>query len=616
MKIKYLLNKYRRALIVCVHLLLIVLAYLLSFFIRFDFRLSPQHLTAIVWTLPVLLAVKMPVFNYYGLFSGIWRYASIDDSLRIIKANFFASVFFAAAALMVFHQRFWFPRSLFVLDSMVCCLLVVGARFSTRLYKEQFRGNAARRIKRVLIVGGGEAGVMVLREYRNNPAMNIRVVGFIDDSPLKKNLRIQGVKILGTRHDIADAVGQYRVDEIIIAIPSAKGEDIRDIISRCRIPNVSLKIAPGLQRILNGELEVKLREVKPEDLLGRETARINEEEICSYIRGRCILVTGAGGSIGSALCRHIARFEPREIIFFDHNENNVYFLGVEFKTRHPGIGVHTVIGDINDIGLLRSVFSRYRPQVVFHAAAHKHVPLMEENLSAAIKNNVVGTRNLIYASHHYRVQRFVLISTDKAVNPTSIMGVTKRIAEMILQAKARVSPTRFMAVRFGNVIGSDGSVIPLFKRQIEEGGPVTITHPDAKRYFMSADEAAQLVIQAGALGEHGEIFILDMGEQIRIFDLARNLIMLSGLQPGKDIPISFIGMRPGEKLFEETLFDRERDHATKYDKIFIAKPDHFRAEFLRRQIKELERYARLMDSERIVEKIREIVPGFNGRSRR
>jgi FlaA1/EpsC-like NDP-sugar epimerase len=405
-------------------------------------------------------------------------------------------------------------------------------------------------------------------------------------------------------------VDTFKVDELIIAIPSAKGEIIRDIISHCQIPNIKIKIVPGLNKILNGELEVKPREVKPDDLLGREIVEIKENEIKSYLKGKCILITGAAGSIGSELCRQIVRFAPSEMILFDRNENDLYFLDVEFRTKYPHVKFKTIVGDARDIAVLKKVFSSNKPQVVFHSAAYKHVPLMEENPSAAIQNNVVVSRNLIYASHHYRVERFVLISTDKAVNPVSVMGATKRMAEMILQAKARSSKTKFMAVRFGNVIGSSGSAIPLFKKQIEEGGPVTVTDPEVKRYFMSISEAAQLVLQAGAIGKGGEIFILDMGEQIKILDLARNLIILSGLKPDKDIQIKFIGLRPGEKLYEETLIDSEKDKATKYNRIYIAQPNDFNPVKLRREVKELERFANLMEQHKIVKKLRDSIPSY------
>jgi len=609
MKMNYPIHRYRIIYGIVVHFVLIIIAYIASFYVRFDFRPKSEYFQLILKTLPLLLVIKMAIFSYYRLFSGLWRYASIDDLWRITKANFFSTVLFVLGVVFIYSLH-GYPRSVFFLDGILCTILVGGLRFVTRLFREILKPVSTKISKRAIIVGAGEAGVMVLRECRNNPDMNMEIVGFIDDNPAKKNLRIQGVRILGTKHEISAIVDKYGVEEIILAIPSAKGEVIREIISYCQIPNVKLKIVPVLQKILSGDLEVKPREIKPEDLLGRKTVKIHAEEISHYIKNKRILVTGAGGSIGSALCQEIALFSPEQLIFYDHNENNVYFLEVEFKTKYPQIKSTTVIGDIKDIGLLKHTFSHYRPHVVFHSAAHKHVPLMEENPATAVKNNIIGTRNLIYAANHYGVERFVLISTDKAVNPTSVMGATKRISEMILQAKAKDSKTRFMAVRFGNVLGSDGSVIPLFKKQIEGGGPVTVTHPEAKRYFMSASEAAQLVLQAGAIGKRGEIFILDMGEQIKILDLARNLITLSGLKLDKDIFIKFIGLRPGEKLYEETLHDIEKDKTTKYEEIYIAEANEFEPRILRKQVKELEKLANVMDMEEILNKMHEILPSY------
>jgi FlaA1/EpsC-like NDP-sugar epimerase len=548
----------------------------------------------------------MIILGYFGLYSGLWRYASIDDIWRIAKAHVLAMLCIIPA-IAFFYTFDGFPRSIFVLDCILSFFLVAGVRFVTRLLREKYRPALASKKKKVIIVGAGEAGVMILREARINPKANIEIVGFIDDDRGKKNFRIQGVSILGTCSAIPLIVEKYGIDEVVIAIPSANGEVIRKIVSYCQASFVKIRIVPGLQKILNGDLEVKPRDIRPEDLLGRETVNVNKEEIKGYLSDKVVLVTGAGGSIGSTLCRQIVNFNPKEVLLFDHNENNVYFLGIEFLTKYPKIKFKTIIGDIKDIGLLKNVFSRYKPQVVFHAAAHKHVPLMEENPSAAVKNNIIGSRNLIYASHHYKTERFIFISTDKAVNPTSVMGITKRIAEMVLQSKARTSKTKFMAVRFGNVLGSDGSVVPLFKKQIEEGGPVTLTHPEVKRYFMSINEAAQLVLQAGAMGKAGEIFILDMGEQIKIMDLAKELISLYGLKPEEDIKIKFIGLRPGEKLFEETLLNSEKDKATKADKIYIAQSDYFDPRVLRRKIKDLEKTAKVMDGAGTVKKLREII---------
>lgn len=610
---KELILKFRRLIIIATHLALMICAYIIAFYLRLDFRIDSSYWQVIIKTLPVLVVIKMVIFGYFGLYSGLWRYASVDDIWRIIKAHILATLCFVAAiAFLPIRQAGInlldvFPRSVFILDGILSFCFVAGIRFVTRLLRETFRPVIGKKRKRVIIIGAGEAGVMVLREARINPKANIEVIGFIDDDSNKKNLRVQGIGILGTRNDIALAVEKYGIDEVIIAIPSARGEVIRDIIAHCQIPSVRIRIVPGLQKILNGDLEVKPRDVKPDDLLGRETVNINEKEIKSYLSGKVVLVTGAGGSIGASLCRQIVNFDPKEILLFDHNENDVYYLGIEFLTKYPQLKFRTIIGDIKDIGLLKNVFSFYKPQVVFHAAAHKHVPLMEENPMAAVKNNIIGSRNLIYASDHYKVERFILISTDKAVNPTSVMGITKRIAEMVLQSKAKMSKTKFMAVRFGNVLGSDGSVVPLFKKQIEEGGPLTITHPEVKRYFMSINEASQLVLQAGGMGKVGEIFILDMGEQIKILDLAKELIALYGLKPEEDIKLKFIGLRPGEKLFEETLLDTEKDRATKVDKIYIAQSDYFDSRVLRRRIKELERLVKVMDGAGTVKKLHEII---------
>ncbi len=609
MNLKKLVNKYRRTLIIVTHIVIIAASYLLAYYLRFEFSIPDQYHGLIGKTLPLVLVIKVVLFYTAGIFLGLWRYVSLSDVLQILKANTIASLALLVSVIFLFGAQ-GFPRSIFVLDWIICTILVCGIRIVTRILREHLRPSIPLKQRRVLIIGAGQAGIMVLKEARRDPGLGFNVVGFIDDDPAKRDSTIHGVKVLGNRLDIPAVVEMLSVDEILFAIPSARGQVIRDILTHCRIPNVKLKMIPGFQKILNGDLELKPREVNPEDLLGRQTVEVDQEGIRSYIRAKKVLVTGAGGSIGSALCRQICAYMPRQIILFDHNENNVYFLDAEFRSRYPEIDIRVVIGDIKEIGLLKNVFSTYRPHVIFHAAAHKHVPLMECNVAAAVKNNIIGTRNLIYAASHYRAERFVLISTDKAVNPTSIMGASKRIAEMILQAKSRKSATRFIAVRFGNVLGSDGSVIPLFKRQIEQGMPVTVTHPEAKRYFMTGQEAAELVLQAGAFGKNGEIFILDMGEQIRIADLAKNLIILSGLIPEKDIPIKFIGLRPGEKLEEEMFLDVELGKTTQHDKIHIVQPDDLDLKKLRVRVKQLETWANLMNERMLIKKIRELVPTY------
>ena len=601
-------RRFRFLFIIGFYCVLVAFSYYLSFLLRFDFSISTYALF-ISKTLLILILTKITVFYYFGLFHSSLRYVSIFDLWQIIKANSIASIGFFLIIAFIYRMT-GYPRSIFVLDWGICLLLIGGFRFSGRLVREKKSFSLKFRNKKVLIVGAGEAGNLALEECRKNPDMKFSVVGFIDDSIGKRNLQIQGVKVLGDRKKISEIVEKYEIEEIIIAIPSAEGREIRDILGYCQIKGVKVKIVPGMYKILNGSMEIKLREVQLEDLLGREVVDTDEEEIKRYIEGKIVLITGAGGSIGSELSRQIACFFPQRLILWDYNENDIYFLERELKSKYPNLSLKTVIGDVKDVSLLKYAFSKLKPQIVFHAAAFKHVPLMEKNVADAVRNNVLGSRGLIYASEHYNVQRFVLISTDKAVNPTSVMGATKRIVEMILQTKAKISRTKFMAVRFGNVLGSNGSVVPFFKKQIKAGGPVTVTHPDAMRYFMSVNEATRLVLQAGAIGKGGEIFILDMGEQIKIIDLANNLIALSGLKPKRDILIKFIGLRLGEKLREETLHDTERDKVTKHNKIYITQPVSFDSRKLRCQIKELEELVKIRDERKIVKKIQEIVPSF------
>lgn len=598
--------KYRRVFIWIVHFFLIALSYYVAFMLRYDAILYGDNLNIFLKTLPTLILIKFLIFNYFGLFHGLWRYVSIYDLGQIIKANLFATVVFILSNVIIYGVHI-IPRFIFLNDFIICTSLVGGIRFISRIIRERYRGPLIKSdLVNVLIVGAGEAGILLLKEYRNNPTLG-EVVGFIDDDKSKHNETLQGVRILGNRYDIPKIVQLFGVREIILAIPSAKGEDIRNLVACCQVPNVKLKIVPGLSKIISGELEIGFREVRPEDLLGRETVTINESEIAKYLKNKRVLISGAAGSIGSELCRQVATFSPAEIILVDHNENSLYFLVLELKANFKTLNINSVIGDINDIGLLKKVFSESLPQVVFHAAAYKHVPLMEENPIAAVKNNVLGSRNMIYASHHYKVERFVLISTDKAVNPVNIMGLSKRLAEIFLQAKAKRSKTKFMVVRFGNVLGSNGSVVPLFKKQIEAGGPITITHPDTTRYFMSIKEASLLVLQAGGIGLGGELFILDMGEQIKIVDLARDLVALSGLELGKDIKLEYIGLRPGEKIHEELLLDKEKDKTTKYDKIFVSQPDDFDVISLRMQMKELEGYTNSMNKDKVITKMKHII---------
>ncbi|MFH1878946.1 MAG: nucleoside-diphosphate sugar epimerase/dehydratase [Candidatus Omnitrophota bacterium] len=607
MGIKDIISKSRRVVIVLAHMVLIALAYFLAFYVRFEFKMPKEYTGLILSTLPGLLFIKMTVFYYFDLYSGLWRYVSMEDLWKILKANVISTMIFVLG--IVFFRGLWgFPRSIFVLDWGLCVGFVAGIRFFNRGLRERFSPVSGSKTIKSLIIGAGEAGIQVFKDLSKNTDHDI--VGFIDDDAAKKGMTICGKKILGDRTEISKFAEKYDIKEIIIAMPSAEGKVIRDIISHCQVPGVKVKTVPGIYKILSGELEIKLRDVQPEDLLGRESVTVDENEIKGYIHDKVVLVTGAGGSIGSELSRQLSRFNPRKLILVDYNENDLYFLERELQSANSSLDLEIITADFKDISILKYAFSRFRPAIVFHAAAFKHVPLMENNPSSAIKNNVIGSRNIIYASEHYGVETFVLISSDKAVNPTNVMGATKRIAEMILQAKSRKSRTKFMAVRFGNVLGSKGSVVPLFKKQIEEERRVTVTHPEAERYFMSVGEAVQLVLQAGAMGKGGEIFVLDMGEQIKIVDFARTLISLSGYKPDEDIPIEFVGLRPGEKLYEETLHDAEKDESTRHKKIFIAQPGDFEIRKLNKLVNELGRLAIIMDNSNIIRKITEIVPSY------
>jgi len=598
-------NKFRKFFMFSTDFFLVAFSLWLAFMIRFDWRLSPRLVQECVYFMAWATVIRLVLFVVLGLYQWSFRYASVSEAVNVFRAVSLGSLFLVAVAFFTKNTKV--GRSVLVIDYLVCLFFVFLSRFLPRVLVK-FKQRRLSNLKRVLIVGAGSAGEMVARELLTASQRVYNPVGFIDDNKVRLHNRIHGIRVLGNCSAIKEIVKKYNIEEIIIAIPSASGKTIRGIISQCENLEIKIKTVPALHQIITGEKTLKqIRDVEPEDLLGRESVEINKQEVLSFIKNKTVLVTGAGGSIGSELCRQIARFDPGLLVAYDHDENSTYFLQQELKDLFPRIRIRVIIGDIKDIGLLKHTFTRYRPQIVFHSAAHKHVPLMEENPAAAVKNNIIGSRNFMYAAEHYGVESFVLISTDKAVNPVSIMGASKRVVEMLLQAKAKTSRTKFMAVRFGNVLGSNGSVVPVFKKQIEKGGPVTVTHPDVRRYFMAASEAVQLVLEAGAIGKGGEIFILDMGEQIKIVDLAKNLITLSGLEIDEDIEIKYIGLRPGEKMQEEILLDAEHDQATRHERLFITRPNDFDLVQLRRDIKELDRLANLMAEDLIAEKLREMV---------
>ncbi|HHY78623.1 MAG TPA: polysaccharide biosynthesis protein [Clostridiales bacterium] len=545
----------------------------MALLLRFDGKIMTHYKEIYYNTFLVLTFIKIIVYIMMGLYSSLWRYASIDELLQI----FFATAIETALCYLYgeyFNVRL--PRSVYIISWFITFIFIGGSRLSYRILRRL--NNLVRFDKseksRVMVIGAGEAGSMVIKELKKHDELNSVPVAIIDDDTHKHRSFIHGVPVIGGRNKIKAAVSKHNIDQIIIALPSAPKSEVRKIIDICKDTKCKLKILPGVYEILDEKVSLKrIRDVNIEDLLGRDEVKLNNEEIAGYLKDEVILVTGGGGSIGSELCRQIAKYEPKKIIVYDIYENNAYDLEVELKSKYKNrIDIDVVIGSIRDIERLRQVFAEYKPGVVFHAAAHKHVPLMEFNPGEAVKNNVFGTLNVAQCADEFGTKRFVLISTDKAVNPTNIMGATKRLAEMIIQAMDKRSKTEFVAVRFGNVLGSNGSVIPLFKKQIAQGGPVTVTHPEVTRYFMTIPEAAQLVIQAGAMAKGGEIFILDMGQPVKILDLARDLIKLSGFEPDEDIKIVFTGLRPGEKLYEELLLAEEGIQGTHHENIYIGKP--------------------------------------------
>lgn len=563
---------YRRWLVVLVHLALWTFALIASLLLRFEFAIP-----YLIWVLvPKLLAlslfVRAMVHWRFGLFHGLWRYSGSRDLLSLMKAATLSSVIIAAVWGFLFTGTF--PRSVLILDFALGILVVGGLRFGIRTVREAFiqrertAPDSGER-RRVLVLGAGDAGEVLIRELIRIYGHRYEPVGFLDDAPNKQNERIHGVPVIGKIDDVELLAKRERIDEIILAMPSMTGKEIRRVVELCRPTGASLRTLPSVDSLIDGRVTVsQLAEVAIDDLLGRAPVQLDAEALEGFIQGRAVLVTGAGGSIGSELCKQVCRFGAKKLILVEQAENNLFEIHRALVAEYKHVSVVPYVADICDSRRLDAIFEAERPAVVFHAAAHKHVPMMEENPGEAIKNNVFGTKKVADTAHRYDVEKFVMVSTDKAVNPTSIMGVSKRAAEIYVQSLSQRSKTHFITVRFGNVLGSAGSVIPIFKQQIAKGGPVTVTHPEMRRYFMTIPEACQLILQAGAMGRGGEIFILDMGEPVKIVDLARDLIRLSGFTED-DIPITFTGVRPGEKLFEELTFDAEKAAKTRHPKIFV-----------------------------------------------
>lgn len=599
--------------------ILVAFAYHFSYFLRFDGNIPQREMTNFLITLPWLFLLKITCFYYFGLYRGMWRYTSVHDLLNLLRSCLVASA--AIVMILLVSVRFeGFARSVFIIDFLLTFLLVGGYRFGIRLYfgyKEGcscVRGVSAENgeMKRVLIIGAGDAGELLIREVRENKNLTYQVAGLIDDDESKTGKTIHGVPVLGTLNDLSYLVKDQEIDEIIIAIPSANAVEMRRIVNFCETSRAPYKTIPGIGELIEGRVSVSfIREVRYEDLLGRSPVELNLEQIGGYLTGKRVLVTGGAGSIGSELLRQIGPFKPSTLVIVDRNESGLYETELEIHARFPGVDVAFVLGAIQNKELMEGVFNTHRPQVVFHAAAYKHVPMMEIHPWEAVFNNIVGSMVLLDLCHRKRVERTVIVSTDKAVRPTNVMGASKRVVELFAQAYAHEGQSRFMAVRFGNVVGSVGSVIPLFKSQIKRGGPVTVTDPDATRYFMTIPEASRLILQAGAFGQGGEIFLLKMGTPIRILDMARDIIQLSGFTPDEDIQIQIVGLRPGEKLHEELITEGEGILETEHDEILVLNSTNgVSVRNLRRQVQFLVALAKRADGEGIKLALQQIVPEY------
>jgi FlaA1/EpsC-like NDP-sugar epimerase len=596
-----------------------------AYLFRFEFALDVFYVRQLKQMLIVVLPLKLCIFFLFDLYKGMWRYTSTRDFWRLLQASAIAALIILAFILVFYRFEGGYSRAVFVMDGGLTFLLTGGLRMVIRtLYLRKDRNGqlvylpTAQR-KRILIVGAGSAGEKILREIIENDQLPYTVVGFIDDDRKKYGRSIHGIPVLGPLNGLAKIVEDEGIKEILIAIPSATGDQIRRIVETCKVCQIAYKTLPGIGGIIDGRVSVKsLRDVNYEDLLGRSIVQLDMEEILGYLDGKTVLVTGCGGSIGSELCRQIVRFQPKNLILLDANESNLFHIELELRNNLHYDRFLAVLGRVQDEKLMLSVFKKYRPQVVFHAAAYKHVPMLEKNPWEAVFNNITGSRVIMEMALIHQVERFVLVSTDKAVRPANVMGASKRVTELLLQA-FQDGRTRFMAVRFGNVVGSSGSVIPVFRNQIEQGGPITVTHPEVRRFFMTIPEAAQLILQAGALGQGGEIFILKMGTPVKIVDMARDLIRLSGREPDKDVKITFIGLRDGEKLYEELITVGEGIVPTAHEKIMVLRNDgqvgvlqslQEQSALLDAQLKDLNEAADRFDGPAIRRKLHEIVPEY------
>ncbi len=627
----YLIEKYANLFIVVfIDILIFTGALYIAHLVRFDLEITADKWRLFTNALPVVLFVKLILFYLFDLYRGMWRYTSIADLINIIKAAT-SSTLVIVFALLLSNRFEGFSRSVFVIDWLLTILMVAGFRVGVRFYFEGIREekspgtafinafnwirNQSKDQKKLLIIGAGDCGEKMYREIRDNGRLQYQVVGFLDDNPVKIGKKIHGIPVLGSVDRIKAVAERVAADEALISMPSAHGRQMRRIVECCKQSGIPFKTVPSMRELIDGRLSINaIREVAYRDLLGREVIRLDENRIGAYLRDQCVLVTGAGGSIGSELCRQILRFCPKMLVLFDRGENALYEIEMELRKNFPQIRIIPLLADVQDVAQVNFAFRKYKPQTVFHAAAYKHVPMLESQPWNPVKNNIFGTMNVVEAARNFNVEQFVFVSTDKAVRPTNFMGASKRVAEIIVQNQNACFPgatPRFVCVRFGNVVGSAGSVIPLFKKQIREGGPITVTHSEMTRYFMMIPEACQLILQAGGMGKGGEIFLLDMGEPVRIVDMATDLIRLSGLVPDADIKIEYTGLRPGEKLYEELITAGEGIQPTDHEKIMVLKGAACDLDEMRAKLEILTAAAEKQDTEAIRKIFRELVPEFH-----
>jgi FlaA1/EpsC-like NDP-sugar epimerase len=618
--------------LIVIHILdfaVLTAAIYMGYALRFDFQIPDDFQSNLLKAFPLVIGVKMIAFHYFDLYRGMWRFTGIMDLMNIIRAATISTLLILLVLLMT--TRFeGYPRSAFLIDWCLTIFLIGGLRLFVRFFFERFKSDDGHqpisevfrqivrkqnpRNRNLLIIGAGKSGETLFREIRNNPKLEYNVVGFVDDHESKLGRKIHGVPVLGTVNDLDRVRKEVTADEILIAVPSATASQIRRIVDACKNTGLPFKTLPGYGELIDGRVSVNaIREVTYRDLLGREPVHLDQELIGAYLKDNQVMVTGAAGSIGSELCRQICRFSPKQLILFERAESPLYDLHIDLIKKFPQIDIRAELGDVTETGNLESAFKQYRPKAVFHAAAYKHVPMLEMQPWLAISNNITGTLNVVAAAKKWRTEHFVFVSTDKAVRPTNVMGASKRISEMavLCQNGDADHPTKFMIVRFGNVVGSAGSVIPLFKKQIQQGGPVTVTHPDVIRYFMTIPEAGQLILQAGAMGNGGEIFILDMGTAININEMAHELIKLSGLEPNADIQIEFTGLRPGEKLYEELITEGEGILPTHHEKILVLEGTSCSMTDLNDAIQSLEQLARDQDADGIRKALGKILPEYH-----